>query len=104
SEQAMRGPTVIWLSDELLLAQTATHRDFRRIDLAGHEGAPLLGALEKLGWAFSPALSHDGKQIAFYWNREDVGRSIWIIPAQGGAPRKILAPAPYTFPLSWSKG
>src|SRR5262249_46899311 len=103
TEPTGHGQTVAWLSDDLLLAQLPNHRDFARIDVRAHaERAPLLGPLARLGWAFSPVVSHDRKRVAFYWNREDLGRAIWIINADGTEPKRIHA-QPYTFPIAWSK-
>ena len=97
------GSVVTWLSDDMLLVQTSSHRDFDRIDLrGGAEPKPLLGPLASLGHAFWPAVSHDGKRVAFYWNRTDSGRAIWVIPSEGGEPRRVVQRG-YAGPIGWSK-
>lgn len=70
--------------------------ELRKVSIAGGEPSKLTNE-----YAMYPAISPDGKTVAYYYmdtKGEQRRRNIKLIPAQGGAPIKIL-PAPPNFGL-----
>ena len=67
--------------------------------LDGRDARPLTSGVSFDSW---PSLSPDGQQIAFVSDRGGK-RAIWLINAEGGAPRKLADVAPLGR-LSWWSG
>ena len=58
-----------WSPGDKILHRSMSLRDFHVYDPMTGEHTLLVGA-DSIGYVFDPVWSHDGKKVAFFWNRE----------------------------------
>ncbi|HET9515239.1 MAG TPA: protein kinase [Gemmatimonadales bacterium] len=93
------GTELDWSPDGRLIYQASGNRRLGWLDPAtGEQG--ILPQPDGEGWAFSPRVSPDGRQLAFFWNREGVA-GLWLA-ALGGDSSAVQVASGTIRPIRWS--
>src|SRR5262245_37388247 len=60
-----------------------------------------VGRMAKIGSAYSPSFSPDGKQVAFVTDISGIPQ-IWVVPVEGGWPQRVTALPDQIDSVTWA--